>query len=144
MAVKGYRAGCDQDHAAFEAAREKFDLRVSVTEFVIGRPCSNRQRNQGHNGCHQVDEGFDRIREQADRVGQPESAQLKANGYKRGQDGKPGEAFQIAAIKRAHGILLYREDGNFSKGRWQCMPLRRARFDLGLLTLKNLERVLEE
>jgi predicted transcriptional regulator of viral defense system len=108
-------AGCNQDHAAFKAAREKLDFRVSVTEFVIGRPGSNRERYQCNNGCHKVDEGFDRIREQADRVGQPECTQLKAYGDKRCQDGKPGETRQIAAINRAHGILLYREDAFFPK-----------------------------
>lgn len=90
----GQRGAEDED--AFEAAGEIFGLAVAKGVAPVRRQAGDQDHPQGEAGAGQVDEGFQRIREEADGSGEPPGEGLERNGEERRGDGQPGVVMGLA------------------------------------------------
>ena len=101
----------DQDQRAFDAAREVLRLAVPVRVVLVRRARGDRQHAQRHDGADQVDDGFDRVREEPDRPGEQVRGRLQADRRDRGGNRQPGES---AEVRGAHGPQDTRLGGRLS------------------------------
>src|SRR3954466_11078143 len=96
-------AGGHEDQRAFDDAREVLRLVMAEGVLVVGRTGGDDQHRQRHERAGKVDERFQRIRQQTDRIREEVGPCLQGNRDERRGDGEPGEACQRSAV---HGAPL--------------------------------------
>jgi hypothetical protein len=72
------------DEQALEAAGEVFRLGVAERVILVGRALGDRHHQHGEQRRGEVDEGLHRVRQQADRAGDPPCAGLHRDSGQRG------------------------------------------------------------
>lgn len=85
---------CDEDHPAFEAAREILRLVVTVGMIFVGRTRRNREHDERHTCANEIHDGLERVGKQPHRAGHPVGVRFEAHDDDGRGDRKPREADQ--------------------------------------------------
>ena len=93
----------DENQRAFEAARKILGLGMAVGVIFVGRPGRDGQRDERHHRRHQVDQRFERVREESDGTGEEVGGALERDGDQRGQQRQRGVADDAGTTRHRTG-----------------------------------------
>ena len=117
------------DHDAFQDGAEQFGFVVAVGVGGIGGPGCHIDRHQGGNRGHQIDDAFQRIRQQGDRTGHRPSQKLEPQHHQAQNDAADPEFYGFG---HGRSFLLHRVPdhllrcGTLGRAPSKGQPIRQA------------------